>query len=426
MMQKDWLTALKTADPQIRRRAIIEMANAMDPDALKILKFLYEHDRDASNRELAKKAALHLWHSLQNPQVDDALVEEEAAPAKEGQPENKEIPPAEFQPEAEPILQPQEPQTEKARIYLNRALASVVKTDEIGAQKSLMQAFLLNPSLMDDKIAGNLASELTGLPPQEAIQALRQKQARSMSNKTGTDPATEGQTPKKPWRIPLIAGLGFVVLIFILLLGFKNLQARGLIGYQQVRHTVNGFTYYLIPPRGEMPEGGWPVVAALHGYGGSGEDMLSFANPFSREGIVYLCPTFGEYLPDPGNGPIEPMAAILDEVHKAYPIQQKGVVLLGYSQGGSFAYRFSILQASRVAGVVTAGAPHLDALQPASRTKPYVFTWGANDGLQDFVVPASVTPLINQGYQVTYTIIPDAGHVVTPEAISLAIEMALK
>ncbi len=39
------------------------------------------------------------------------------------------------------------------------------------------------------------------------------------------------------------------------------------------------------------------------------------------------------------------------------------------------------------------------------------------------VIPASVYPLINQGYNVRYKIIPGAGHVVTPYAIDMVLAL---
>jgi hypothetical protein len=69
---------------------------------------------------------------------------------------------------------------------------------------------------------------------------------------------------------------------------------------------------------------------------------------------------------------------------------------------------------------VTAGAPDLDDGTPVENI-PYIFTWGELDGLQDYVLPESVYPLINQGFNVRYEIIPGAGHEVTMDAVEAAI-----
>ena len=39
------------------------------------------------------------------------------------------------------------------------------------------------------------------------------------------------------------------------------------------------------------------------------------------------------------------------------------------------------------------------------------------------VLPASVYPLINQGYNVSYKVIPGAGHEVTPYAIDMVLTL---
>ncbi|MBN1995269.1 MAG: hypothetical protein JW953_21445 [Anaerolineae bacterium] len=189
------------------------------------------------------------------------------------------------------------------------------------------------------------------------------------------------------------------------------------------KRTVDGTEYYLVKPWGFAPAGGWPVVVGLHGYGGNGKDLLPLAVTFSGEGIIFVSPTFGNYEPMPGAGPIEPMKRILEEVNLAYPVDQRGAILFGFSQGGTFAYRFSVYHPELVAGVVTAGAPDLDAGEPASPDLPYVFTWGEHDGLQDFVLPSTVYPLMRRGYNVNYAVIEGAGHAITPYAIERTLQM---
>jgi predicted esterase len=422
-MQEEWLAELQTDDILVRQRIIVEMANSHDPDALKLLKFLYEHDPDETNRGMAKNAALHLWHSLQSPQTDSTKPDAHTGAETLAKPVNSQI--SEFQPDAEPVLKPLDNQSEKARIYLDRALASLVKEDTIGAQKALMQAITLNPFLQEDQIAVNLASELTGLAPSEAMEALRRK------NYPFPTPTSKGIKPPEPNQpkpqnglVLILAAVGIVILGVILFILYGTLQSMGLFGYQQQKHDLSGYEYYLILPKGKAPEAGWPAVVAFHGYGGMAEDMLPLAHQFTSQGIVFIAPTLGEYQPNPGNGPINPVEEILSQITKDVPLRTRGVFLLGLSQGGSFAYRYSVLKPEWIGGVVTAGAPELEARPPINKTLPYIFTWGSEDNLKDFVVPASVTPLVSQGYNVKVQIIPNAGHVLTAEAISLAIQMA--
>ena len=151
--------------------------------------------------------------------------------------------------------------------------------------------------------------------------------------------------------------------------------------------------------------------------------MMGVASLFTREGIVFVAPNFDGYEPYPGDGPIQPMLEILNDVNSQMLVDPERVVLLGFSQGGTFAYRFSLRHPEWVGAVVTAGAPDLSAGAP-TETMPYVFTWGEYDGLQDMVLPADVYPLVERGYaNIRYFIISNAGHEVTPYAIDTAIAL---
>jgi pimeloyl-ACP methyl ester carboxylesterase len=156
--------------------------------------------------------------------------------------------------------------------------------------------------------------------------------------------------------------------------------------------------------------------------GGQGRDMMNIAENFTNAGAIYVAPTFGGYEPYPGNGPIGAMSQILTDVAAAYPVQPRAV-LLGFSQGGSFAFRFSVYHPEQVYGVVTAGGPEYDQEVPPASGMPYVFTWGELDGLQDVVIPYHVKPLQGAGYNIVTYVIPGYGHEVTPFAIEQALNM---
>ena len=123
----------------------------------------------------------------------------------------------------------------------------------------------------------------------------------------------------------------------------------------------------------------------------------------------------------PGNGPLEPAANILVELGNQHPLQARGAILLGHSQGGSFAYRFSVYYPGLVAGVVTAGAPEFDAIYP-TKNIPYIFTWGELDGLQEFVLPM-VYPIQNNGWNVRTAIVPDVGHELSRYAVDQTLNL---
>jgi hypothetical protein len=63
-MDQQLLTQLQSTDPAERREAILALARSGDSRALKILKHVYENDSNLALRELAKKAAQHLWRQI--------------------------------------------------------------------------------------------------------------------------------------------------------------------------------------------------------------------------------------------------------------------------------------------------------------------------------------------------------------------------
>ncbi|MBI9051207.1 MAG: hypothetical protein JEZ00_17420 [Anaerolineaceae bacterium] len=466
-MQENWLEDLKNSDPKVRSRAIVAMAESHDAEALKALKYLFEKDADPQVRELAKKAGAHLWKKLnaEQPQSPNSGLKAthnqatSAAPAQQqkvSQPsENEQTSPAQ---ETVQSLHPDIPQgtpttaqptpdhkqaetsqaaqlsaaidvnskkLETARIQLNRALSYLVKGDQASAMRSLQQACKLNPKLLTDQVAMNLASELTGLPASEAMQTIGSKQKIDLPK----NDKTTNSAPKSRSSLYMLIGALLVLVVALVLflqsgLGTRYAVVINRMLLNQKQTTIAGYDVYVIPPKGDAPADGWPVVVGLHGYGGTADQMLGYANQFTNQGILYIVPTFGGYEPFPGNGPIQPMTQILSEVKNNYSISSDGVVMLGLSQGGEFSYRFSLMRTEWIKGVVTAGAPYFDEAMPPSRTTPYNFSWGSEDGLQDQVIPILVNPKIQQGYNITTHIISGYGHEMTPYAIEQAINMA--
>lgn len=419
---------LNSQDPRERAKAIKSMALSGDRENLDILKDINEFDPEPQIREYARKGALHLFQNLKEP-VQGAPQAEKQEPfqAQANQLTSVSLDTTPKKKEKQVVSKPDR---EKADKMVQRAF-TLYSTDQAKkALKVFKKALEINPGLEGETFAGNLAMELTGLPLETAFASLRGPKAKQELLESKIDLETEQtRKPIRPLSVILLilalAALGFVSNRFIqdgTFDRYRVLIASRLGGGNL--HSVNGYNYYLLEPAGSVPEGGWPVVVALHGFGGQGADMMSIASLFTKEGIVYAAPTFGGYAPYPGDGPITPMLNILNDINQQLPIDPDRVVLLGFSQGGTFAYRFSVYHPEWVGGVVTAGAPDLSAGEP-TENMPYVFTWGENDGLQDLVLPEHVYPLVDRGYtNINYFVISDAGHEVTPYAIDTAIELA--
>ncbi|MCK4489839.1 MAG: hypothetical protein KAU23_06235 [Anaerolineales bacterium] len=418
-MEKQLKVQLQSKDSTQRAQAIKSLALSGERENIQVLKEIHENDPDPRIQEYARKAALHLHTTLSS--ADPEKTSPSPSKSDQAVPKERESSPKESTTESRK-KQASRSDIQAAERKVQRAFSLHTGGQEKKALQQFIQALKLNPDLDKNPFAGNVAVELTGLPREEAFQSLMDRtDQKELLN------SAQGRT-KKPARkihpislILLLIALAALAVVSTLFMSsgmfdrYRVLLAQQLGKFNQ--HQAGGKSYYLMKPTGRAPAEGWPVVVGLHGYGGQGSDMLPIASIFTKEGIVYIAPTFGGYEPYPGIGPIEPMRQILEDVSSQIPLDKGRVVLLGFSQGGTFAYRFSIYHPEWVSGVVTAGAPNLDAGTPTQGNLPYVFTWGELDGLQNMVLPASVYPLINQGYNVRYKIIPGAGHEVTPYAI---------
>lgn len=405
-MAAKWKKQLESDDPKERAAAIKAIAVSGDHDNLRFLKDIVENDPDPRLQEYARKAARHLHSRPQSKKPNSSFLTSGAS-------EDEDISNKDYQ-EAEKKVQ---------RAFSLHMGGQIKKGIQV-----FTQALELNPGLEKDTYARSVASELTGLDPKEAFLSLKDQS--DIKELIKAAPEKKKKAKKKIRPLSLIFLLIAVAALVVVSSRFMEsgmfdryrvLIAKQLGGFNQ--HQAGGYKYNMLKPLGRAPSEGWPVVVSFHGFGGQAADMLPIASVFTGEGIVYIAPTFGGYEPYPGSGPIEPMRQILEDAAKQIPIDQNRVVLLGFSQGGTFSYRFSIYHPEWVSGVVTAGAPDLDAGTPRSTSLPYLFTWGEQDGLQNMVLPASVYPLMNQGYNVRYKIIPNAGHEVTQFAIDSVLAM---
>jgi len=419
---------LDSQDPRERAEAIKTLALSGDRNNLDILKDIHEFDPDPKIREYARKAAVHLFQNLEGADEPSLQsVEKKPFKPRAGELTSVSLDTAPKKAEKPAVSRDDRETAEK---MVQRAFTLYTTDHTQKAIKIFIKALELNPGLEGQTFAGNLAMELTGLSQEAAFASLK-------SGLEQKEPPEAAKEPDKKRTRKSIRPLSVIFLILALVaLGVVSsyFMDSGMLDRYRVlissrfgggnEHTAGGYNYLMLRPVGRAPEGGWPVVIALHGYGGQGADMMSISSLFTSKGIVYVAPSFGGYAPYPGNGPLDPMVQILNDVNSQFPIDPDRVVLLGYSQGGTFAYRFSLYHPEWVGAVVTAGAPDLSAGAP-TENMPYVFTWGEYDSLKDLVLPEDVYPLVDQGYNnINYFIISNAGHEVTPYVVDTAIALA--
>ena len=138
-------------------------------------------------------------------------------------------------------------------------------------------------------------------------------------------------------------------------------------------------------PPGDGPH---PTIVALHGWGANGMDLLGLAPYLAGGQFLVLCPQgrvevplgpmvgYG-WFPLTMGAPADPSAfasgvddakRFLDAARKRYPIDERKLVVLGFSQGGVIAYALALSEPERFAGLVALSswlpAPVLQTLPP--------------------------------------------------------------
>lgn len=210
---------LDSQDPRERAKAIKALALSGNRENLEILNDIHEFDRDPQIREYARKAALHLHQSLQQPE-EPALqqVSQESFKPRAGELTSVTLDTTPKKKEKEAISRPDR---EKADKLVQRAF-TLYSTDQTKkAVKVFVKALEINPGLEGQTFAGNLAMELTGLPLETAFASLRGPQAKKVLLESQKEPEVEkARKPVRPLSVILLiialAALAVVIWYFIL------------------------------------------------------------------------------------------------------------------------------------------------------------------------------------------------------------------
>ncbi|HEU0072922.1 MAG TPA: alpha/beta fold hydrolase [Dehalococcoidia bacterium] len=163
--------------------------------------------------------------------------------------------------------------------------------------------------------------------------------------------------------------------------------------------------YVLVKPDGFTPDGSFPLIILLHGFGASMYDLASVAGALNPTGYVYAFPN-GPYEVDlgmygsgyswsadrPGVVPIENDNMTIDEkldvcfaeILEATGAAPGNIVLGGFSQGAGVTLRYGLLRPGSFAGLVVLSGFFRDAgtvreLLPVERTQPIFMVHGRQD-----------------------------------------------
>ncbi len=199
-----------------------------------------------------------------------------------------------------------------------------------------------------------------------------------------------------------------VLLLFLALLGpITHCSAQSLRD-GELTHAGSTRSYVYWLPSGQRPPGGWPLVLALHGFGGSGRNVLEqgrWVDKARTEGFALLAPDGSLKQPDRrqsfianprswnagpatdspaserGVDDIGFLRALLTQFIAEQRIDARRVYATGFSNGAAMAFRVGAELPERVAAI----APVANALLvPVGELKPPVsllLIWGDADPL---------------------------------------------
>ncbi|MGJ3237945.1 MAG: HEAT repeat domain-containing protein [Anaerolineae bacterium] len=144
-MLKEIIRMLKSTDPNDRMDGVRRLGASGHPDALKILGSFYKQENDAEVKRLTAQVAKQL--KSQQASTGDSVFEmrDERASAAD---------------------------VAAAKAELDRAMDAMLTFDNDKAWEHAQRAFQLNPDLVNDDFAVNLAADITGKDNASAVEAL--------------------------------------------------------------------------------------------------------------------------------------------------------------------------------------------------------------------------------------------------------------
>lgn len=150
------LQALKSRDPEERKKAVKALAQIHTQEALRYLATIYKTDPDPDVRELAIKAGRHVkksraegeWFGESKIRSTDEVAQ--AKPASKVSAVNQ----------------------EQAKGLMDKALNESIQGNYDKAEEYARKAFQLNPDLQHDSYYAGIASEVMGMSTEEAIAEL--------------------------------------------------------------------------------------------------------------------------------------------------------------------------------------------------------------------------------------------------------------
>jgi len=394
-MQQDILQQLKSKDPEQRKQAISQLAKSKNEKALPLLAKIAEKDPDASVRQLADKA--------------QQFIKKHTLPA-----------PAGAVPAPPPLTGKKK--ASKAQPYIEETKRLLAANAPQKAERTLINALLVDPAIQQDEAVGKLAMEITGKPPRIAIETLLKK-AGVLGKRTAGSRVSPVYTVLR--FIALTAAVFTLIGLIIWANNtgqFDELRVAMQMGnWENNKYSTGRFDYYVLVPNGQPPTDGFPVLVVLHGYGGTGMDLLPrYAPQVNDEGFILVSPNFGDYEFPYDVFVIPNLHSMLTTVEANFPAQANNITLYGFSAGAEIASMYTQTYPSRVSAQVLEGAPEIHT--PTSGYAPTVVLYGDQDNLRQ-MTGSSVNVLRDRGYLHANRTLEGIGHEATASGLNWSLQM---
>ena len=200
----------------------------------------------------------------------------------------------------------------------------------------------------------------------------------------------------------------------------KRVSAK--VGLMHCPRTDTHHDYSLYVPENYDDSRQWPLIVALHGGYGSGEEYIwSWLRAAASRGYLVLAPNaYG-----PTWSILQPaldrhsILNMLDAVASRYALDGARVYLSGLSDGGTFSYLLGFESAPRFAALAPIAGVLSPTTDPLLRARRGIeLPLHVIHGVHDAIFPVQTVRSTNQllrtlGYQLTYTELPEWGHALT-------------
>jgi predicted esterase len=178
----------------------------------------------------------------------------------------------------------------------------------------------------------------------------------------------------------------------------------------------------IYPPSGDDKERPSPLIIALHGYGATAQSVAAKWRTTARQaGAILVAPSaiqpvegsVGFSWPNPEDADVL-IEMTLEHIRQQYKIDDKRIILTGFSQGGFISHALGVRHPERFVGVIPMGGgywPHVDAPPEVNdkHVPRYYFMVGEyDDALAEN--RKAVADFAAAGYMVQLRIYPGVGH----------------